>query len=366
MDYLREMTLITVGITNGVIALGLVGNVLTFVVFSRAAFSKSSINIYCRAIALFDSFTIVYVVFTVGTHFVPNSSYSTNKQPISCKIMYFFITTVSPISGWLVVTFSIDQALNVAASANPNRIISALLNNRRVQLGVVVVVASIHLAAYMIIPIEIEIKNVTVVVTTSLTATFPTCTLNSISFFPTLVVVYLVESNLVPFSLMLLTTVYILRALRASARRFDSTSHALFKMSLDSSSMNIAVRTRNTSSMSPRSRRGKRARKFALNSVALSVMFFALTCPLVVLMILPSTGSFLLDSFLYRLLSIFFYVNYSIHFLAHFTVNSIFRREFLDLLKRVWPNSYPNAAQNYRNNKSFSANNVRNSFSPPR
>lgn len=329
MDYLKRMTLITVGITNGVIAVGIVGNILTFLVFSRRSFAKSSINIYCRAIAIFDSFSIVYVVFTMGTYIFP--SYSVNKYDLNCKIMYFFIATLSPISGWCVVAFSIDQAINVA---NTQRL--AFVGKRKFQLALVAALGLFHFGAYMIIPIAIEIKNVTVVIS-GVHVTFPTCSLTNIPFASTLLLIYLIESNFLPFFMMMCTTVFIIRALHMSARRLS-----MFNTLKPRKSMSTTAMATNTSSRSKRSKQ----RKFALNSIALNVLFVTLTSPVVIQIIAPSTGSFLQDSFLYRLFSLFFYINYSIHFFTHLVVNSIFRREFLRMFGAKLPNS-PGSVSNY-------------------
>lgn len=306
MDYYKQMTLITVSITNAEIILGLIGNLLSFIVFSRKPFAKSSINIYCRAIAVFDSFGVVYVIFTMGSWIT--QAYPMNKYTINCKLTYLFVSTISPISGWIVVAFSIDQLINV--SNNIQRLL--FIRKRSFQLGVVAFLALFHLAIYLIIPISLEIKNVTMVIA-GFNITSPTCALTNIPFFPTLGTIYLVESSIIPFFIMIITTVCIIRKLKLSTHRLSML---------------------NTSAAHSSSKRVKQ-RKFALNSVALSVIFVSFTSPIVVQLISPSTGDFIKDAFLYRLFSIFFYLNYSIHFLTHYAVNSIFRREFLNLFRRV-------------------------------
>ena len=70
-----------------VITIGLIGNLITFIVFSRPVFSKNSISTYCRALAIFDCFSIYELVADVGlvsfNYFVPQ------KSDIGCKLYYY-------------------------------------------------------------------------------------------------------------------------------------------------------------------------------------------------------------------------------------------------------------------------------------
>jgi len=50
--------LILLKISFATVSIGLVGNLLSFLVYSRKAFKKNSINIYCRALAIVDSLII--------------------------------------------------------------------------------------------------------------------------------------------------------------------------------------------------------------------------------------------------------------------------------------------------------------------
>ena len=302
MDTIRKLVLITVSITNAEIIIGLIGNVLAFLVFSRKAFARSSINIYCRGLAISDCFMIAYTIFTVGSQYV--TTYSVNKYTITCKIMYFFLTTISPVSGWILVAFSIDQAICVT---NTQRF--QFTKRRNFQIGVLVFLAIFHTGAYIGIPILLELKNITVVAY-GYNITAQTCALTNIPNMKPILFIYFVESNILPFIIMVLTTAYIIWELRKSTRRLETS-----------------FSTKSVNSNSKKSRQ----KRYALNSVALSLLFITLTCPVVVEVLFPS-GDYVYDTFAYRICSFFFYMNYSCHFFTHLIVNSVFRREFLTMI----------------------------------
>lgn len=294
------MTLIANTVTNVVIVIGLIGNLLSFLVFSRKAFAKSSINIYCRALAIFDSFGIFFLILSIGTYYV--NTYSVHKYTSTCKLMYFWITTFSPISGWILVAFSIDQSICVS-----NTQWFQYTKKLSFQIGVVAFLAIFHIAAYIALPILLELKNVTIVID-GFNVTSQMCALSNIPDVKPYIIAYLIEANIVPFLIMILTTIYIVRELHKSSKRVLSVN------------VNV-INSKNS-----------KKRKYALNSVALSIIFIVCTSPSVFIQIFPS-NDFVIDSFLYRIFGTFFYVNYSCHFFSHFIVNSVFRQEFLAMIR---------------------------------
>ena len=71
-----------------VISIGLIGNILTFIVFSRPVFEKNSIGTYCRALAVFESLTVYQlvadIIFVFYKDFIPQSS------DLGCKVVNYF------------------------------------------------------------------------------------------------------------------------------------------------------------------------------------------------------------------------------------------------------------------------------------
>jgi hypothetical protein len=306
LEFYNNYTQITITISTVIISMGLLGNVVSFLIFSRKAFSKSSINIYCRALAIFDSFMFVNVIFYIAIWYMKKME---GYFKIACKINYFFSVGVSPVSGWILVIFSIDQLINVSASATSK---FKIISERKFQIWVILVLSVFHIALYLFVPFKIDIVNASIGGNLSISL----CSLNSLPNSTLVEFVYLVEANFVPFILMMLTTLLIMRSLRNSTKNLLKSSQQVNSSKKSSASIDA---------------KKSRQRKFALHSVFLNVMFILLTAPLIISMII-STGNYLYDVLIQRILSIFFFLNYSIHLLTHLGVNSIFRREFLNMI----------------------------------
>lgn len=96
----------------GIIIIGLFGNAISFVVFSRKAFRRNSISFYCRALALYDSvILIVQVCNLIPTLFLDIDIFSASNG--LCKLSYYVFSGFSPISGWIIVAFSVDKVTSV-------------------------------------------------------------------------------------------------------------------------------------------------------------------------------------------------------------------------------------------------------------
>lgn len=311
MDYFDRFCFITILVADVIIVLGCVGNFLSFIVFSRRAFRKSSINIYCRALAIFDCFTVVYVVFNTGSDTDQLDFLISLKNNPGCKAFFFLIVSLSPVSGWILVVFSIDQIVSISGS----RRLLRFIKNKRFQVSVIAALAISHLLLYLIVLFRLEVVDSPIA--PGLNITTPLCSVNNQPLTRIMESVYLLEANVLPFLIMMLTTGYILRVLHVSTSRLSSFA------ANQSTVTSLAINSR------------YKQRKFALNSVALNVLFIVLTCPLVIGYLVIS-GNVLYDILVQRTLALFFFLNYSIHFATHFVVNSVFRRQFFKMVNLNW------------------------------
>lgn len=311
MDYFDIFCLITIIITDIIVIFGLLGNLLSFLVFSRKAFRKSSINVYCRALAIFDCFTAIVLIFNTGSDTDGLGFLLSVKTNIGCKIFLYITVAFSTVSGWILVMFSIDQILNVS---NSQRL--EMFKKKHVQIGMILTVALVHVLLYLVIPIRLTIIDSPI---SGTNLTTPLCSVNNMPLTRLFQIIYLIECILVPFVIMMLTTVYILRVLNSSMRRLSV---------FESKSMrSIAMKSK------------YKQRKFALNSVALNILFIALTCPLVIGFMI-SSGNVLVDILIQRSMFMLFLLNYSIHFATHFIVNSVFRRQFFKMIIYLKPKKF--------------------------
>lgn len=134
------------------IIIGLVGNILSFIVFSRKPFAKNSISTYCRALALFECFILLQLVNDVGTYIfntVPDL-----QSNVMCKIHVYASIGMSSIPGWILVVFALDKLICVLNTSNRFEFIKF----RKFQYAVIAFIAVFNLILYIEIPIDVNIK----------------------------------------------------------------------------------------------------------------------------------------------------------------------------------------------------------------
>lgn len=291
-------------ITTIVICIGLIGNVLSFIVFSRKTFNKLSLSFYGRALSIFDSFMFSNLIFQIGTVYITNTLLDSSS--IACKINNYIAVGFSPVSGWILVVLSIDQLINVSTVRR-----FQFMNEKKVQLALTVLILAVNLSLYVYAPINLELVAVNLDI---LNKTINVCSLIYLPHVYTFQLFYLVEANLVPFCLLMITTALILRNLRQSTHNLKAfaDSRQVFNMRLLKSKQ-------------------VKQRKFALNSVFMNVLFVLLTTPCA-FGVFFQTGINDSQILLMRALYSLFFLNYSSHFFIHLFVNSVFRREFLTIV----------------------------------
>lgn len=133
------------------------------------------------------------------------------------------------------------------------------------------------------------------------------CSTKQISYYKVINTFYLIESSLVPFLIMLVATIVIVRVLYASRKRVETSRD-----------------------ISMKSRRAKDI-KFAVNSMVLNVLFVILQSPISLSYIIDFSDQNTHVVF-YYIASILYYMNYSVSFFAHFASNSMFKRELLKIV----------------------------------
>lgn len=288
-----------------IIALGIIGNVLSFLVFSRKAFDKTPIQTYGRALAIFDCYTIIQLTTQILALYFNIDLFL--KSNLSCKLLYYALDGIAPNSSWILVLLSIDTVISISILPSSNKLVD-FIRRKNVRILIILLIVVLHLSIFSLIPIELEIVNVTKFGTYN--STIESCDLHNIRNAKTLAILYFVQANFIPFFLTTLTTVIISVSLYRSRKSLNMKSSKLRK---------------------------SRDRKFALNSIALNVIFILLTSPLVFSYIFSSYNYY--DAFMVeKVTAIFFDMNFSIHFVTHFAVNSLFRKEFLDMVAPKWNN----------------------------
>ena len=279
--------------------LGIIGNLITFIVFCRPVFRKNSISIYCTTLALFDSYIVVQLISDVSLFF--NNFYPPDDSEAWCKIYNFISTAFSAIPGWILVMFSFDKFWNMKKHHR-----FGFIKKRWFQVTVVLVNVVIHLGMYC---------GILIFLTRRSKGKNYSCEFGYMKNILIYIGMYLAEGNILPFLIMIVTSVLMTKALVSSRRKVQGNNGA----------------TANGTSSNIKSRKS-RDFKFAVTSLTFNILFIVLKMPLTIYYLLFAAGMNV-NSYYYQISTVLFYANSSINILVHLASNSIFRKELWILIK---------------------------------
>jgi hypothetical protein len=186
----------------GVLAINfltIVGSILSFIVFSRKAFQKSSIRIYCRMLAIFDLYVIFNLIVGIYSQITYQGVQLIAYNSYLCKVSYYITYAFSSVPGWILVVFSIDQLIDVSMTKR-----FAFFKMKWFQIAIVLGIFIIHCALY---------SQVFVLVTNQVTIIGKVVAYSCDALSLAVPIIYLIESSLVPFLIMIITSSLILRIL---------------------------------------------------------------------------------------------------------------------------------------------------------
>ena len=277
--------------------IGIIGNIISFIVFCRPVFRKNSISVYCCALAIFDCFTLNQLIMDINILF---DYFPPNYSDIICKVFYYITIAFSGIPAWILVAFSIDKILSMKNSK------FVFFKKRSFQIGIIAVFAIANILIFS--EILVFLKRVPIYPNNSIDLM---CDLTYMPYISIVVGLYLLEASLIPFVIMFCSSVFIVRLLVQSRRRIIGDGN------------NASVQNR----------KGKEF-KFAVISLTFNCLFITLKLPLAMFYILSSIGILMPYSYI-NLATLLFFINSSISFLVHFISNSIFRKELGIIIKIV-------------------------------
>lgn len=282
-------------VTNiSIISVGIIGSILSFIVFNRKAFAKNSISTYCRALAIADSFMLFHLAVNIGI--VLNVNILILSHTL-CKLYFYVSYGLSAIPGWILVAYSIDKLLCVSQSQK-----FQFFKKKSSQIAIVVIIVTFNCALYVEYPILVDL-----VVPVGSNNVTEQCDATYMPYALEFNILYVLEANLIPFAIMIFSTVYTVRSIVRSARM---------------NSKHLSVNERALA------RRRARDVKFAMNSIILNVLFIVLKTPATLIYVIKIEDFFTRYYWLTSC-TIPFFLNFSITFFVHLITNSIFRREFL-------------------------------------
>lgn len=280
---------------------GSIGNILVYKIYSSAALQKYSMSTYFRAIAIFDNLNLISLL---AIYFINQFGIDLSHTiDFFCKSQVYFTYTNGPISVWLMVAISIDRYFNIAY---PKRF--PILVNKKFQLMIIIGLFLFNYVFYSFI-----IWDSFLVVTSSTNGTNVTMCKNNYNNF---VIGWMdfFNSTAVPILLMIIFSWALILSIHKSRTRIHHANN------------------KGTSNV--------RDRKFAMTSLSLNLIFLILLGPVELFNIVTATAGFTLTSSTlnYNLIAYVisepYYFNYAIGFYVQLVANSVFRKEFLKLLKK--------------------------------
>ena len=275
-----------------VLSIGILGNIISFIVFSRKTFRKNSISTYCQALSVFDCLTIIQLVKDIYLMYYSNQVFFENINNSTCRLFYYLSMQYTAIPGWILVAFSIDKMLNMRTSC-PN-----LLKSKLFQWSVVAAIVIVHLLLYSELLISLQLEPLPFLPQIQI------CNYPFLSYLNIFLYAQLSDTCIVPFLVMFVTTIFTIRLLTKSRNSLHRIGQADKK-------------------------RRMRDMKFAFSSMAFNVFFIAFKMPFLFSYILPL--SFVNNTF-FQVSFFLFLINCSANFFIHFATNSIFRREVYAIL----------------------------------
>lgn len=269
----------------GIIALGLITNTLSFVIFSRGkTFTNASIGVYYKYLSLFYLLNVIYLTICIVLGAITKSNFQ-NKLTVVCKVFTYLTSGLSAIPIWLVTMFAVDRAIVFKNYPTQKY---AFTKSRKFQHYIVLGICLLNCVVYLPILVLVDIRNNNS--TRRLTCSYR----DDVPIIGKLVkVFYLIESHVVPFLIIKIASGLILK----------------HRKRLERNNSNDLI--------------------FGINSVVVNIAFIVLTAPLTISNLIPMSDGqrqFVLD-----IVNIFYYANFSVHFFIHICVNAIFRHEFLKL-----------------------------------
>ena len=284
-----------------VLVMGAIGNIFSFIIFSRDKFRKTSFSLYFRVLAFSDTFTLLYII-----NDIPNVLYGQDLQNRSyfwCKTFRYWLYAIAPVSGWLLVVISLDRMLSII---RPNKFL--FLKKKQTQATICFVNLAYNLIFYIPLIVYKDYQEQENLNSSNLTEIIYKC----VNLEQEKIVDWLdlFNSTILPFLIMAIST--------------SITVTKLFKS-----------RSKTTAEAKPNTKLKQRDTKFAITSVALNLFFFIFNLPVCVL--------YLLADFIYIedvdyvlifcVTLITYYLNFGVVFYVNLVTNSMFRNELLVFLR---------------------------------
>ena len=277
---------------------GFIFNIPAFVVFSRKKFKNTIFSTYFRYLCISDTITLLFrfeYIFNLKVFEFRIISI------FSCKIINYFVYFISSLSVWILVVISIDRFLSISYPAS--FIFRKLKQNQILVLFAIIIY---HMIYWLSVPFlaHISIKNNGTNETISYHCHYGTLIVDVMDF---------LDSSFLPFFLMFISTSLTLRTIFKSRSKSQSNQQ-------DEQSK---IKTKDI--------------KFAINSILLNLFFLVFNFPLTLYFFSQNFVKFDIElkNLIHSISELLYYVNYANIFFISYFFNSIFYKEFFDLINEL-------------------------------
>lgn len=290
-----------------IVLIGLAGNLLNFLVFSRKKFEKLATKNIFRTIAVIDTFCLLQIIdkfFQYGFGF-----YLRKYSNLTCKVFTFLIYSFGPMSAWLLVFISIERFISISM---PSARIGILFKRKSFQAKIISCIFAYNLIYYTPFLFRVENKCLLEYNLTNVTIDSKYCC-DFVDLESQSILSYLdgFNSSIVPFCLMLLSSLMNTISIFKSRFRLRNAQQA-----------QKAHKDQNK-------KRLKRDIQFALTSIYMNVLFIAFNLPISVIIFFSDH----ITSLIYVIMVDLYYSSYVINFFIYLAFNSLYRDEFLSMLR---------------------------------
>ncbi len=272
--------------------IGIIANSLSFIIFSRKRFHNTIFSTYFRFFIVIQT---INILFSINKMLEQNLFIYFGKiSNFTCKLRHFFVFGNFSITGWFLVTISLDRYLSIAYPAK-------FLYRKKSTFQILVSICIISYNICVYIPfwfIHLQITQSNATNQTEIKCESPFKWTSFLDLF---------QSTLIPFSLMILFT-----------------------------SITIKVVFNSRKSTSSNSNNKSKDMKFAISSIAINFLFLISNLPVFILDISSRYSDLFtnLDSLFIVLhsLSLFIlYINMGSTFFINYFFNSMFKKEAIKL-----------------------------------
>ena len=280
----------TIGIT---VAIGIIGQILSIIIFSRKTFRNNSISTYCIALSTNEFLSLFQLATDIGI--LAFNLNLTDQSESLCKVYNYMLLIYNSVQPCILVAFSVDKLLNMRTRSIP------IIKKKWFQWSVVAAIVLFNSLLYLELPILVKRREIV--------PGYIICDQTTIGFLPTLMIVIVLETCIIPFIIMIVSSLLTIRLLIKSRNSIERNG----KLSND---------------------RKIRDKKYALSSIAFNIAFLLLKTPAMIYYTLFAFYYYY-DVYYLNISFLLSYINSSSFFFIHLVTNSLFRREFLILIGLV-------------------------------